>query len=135
MDNYHSPIVTDEASAPWLDDTMPYDHETTFLDACSNNKDLQELLDANDQIDEDYENMIEIGYDLPYEFSLDFDVPTIENINESDELYSDEQIEPYEEDGDNTDDSMDHGDNESEDETIVDNCTLTDIGSDELDLI
>ena len=135
MDNYYSPIVSEETFAAWLDGTMSYEQESKFLDTCSNNKELQELLDANDQIDEDYENMIEIGYDLPYEFSLDFEIPQINNISENDEIYSDEQIEPYEQDGDNSDDLMDHGNTESEDDPIVDNCTLTDIGSDGFDLI
>ena len=135
MDNYYSQIVSEETFAAWLDGTMSYEQESMFLDACSNNKDLQELLEANDHIDEDYENMIEIGYNLPYEFSSDFEIPPIDNINESDELYSYEQIEPYEQENDNTDDLMDHGDAESEDETIVDNCTLTDMDSDGFDLI
>ena len=135
MDNYYSPIISEETFASWLDGTLPYEEESMFLEACSNNKDLQELLEANDQIDEDYENMIETGYDLPYEFSLDFEIPQINNISENDEIYSDEQIEPYEQDGDNSDDLMDHGNTESEDDPIVDNCTLTDIGSDGFDLI
>ena len=135
MDNYYSPIISEETFASWLDGTLPYEEESMFLEACSNNKDLQELLEANDQIDEDYENMIETGYDLPYEFNADFDIPQIDNTSESDEISSYEQIEPYEQDDDNSDDSMDSGDTESEDDTIVDNFTLTDIGSDGFDLI
>ena len=135
MDNYYNPVVSEDTFAAWLDGTMSFEQESKFLETCSNNKDLQELLDANDQIDEDYENMIDIGYDLPCEFLSDFEIPQIDNISESDEIYSFEQIEPYEQDGDNSDDSMWYGDTESEDETIVENCTLTGMDDDGFDLI
>ncbi len=54
MDNYYSPIVSEETFAAWLDGSMSAEQESMFLEACSNDIDLQELLDANDQIDEDY---------------------------------------------------------------------------------
>ncbi len=105
MDNNYSPIISEESFAAWLDGTMSYEQESAFLKACSDDKDLQELLDANDQVEDDYEDMVEYGYELPYEFNRDFDIPQVEDLSVSDNLYSYDDIEPYEQDSEELDNS------------------------------
>lgn len=135
MSDQYNPVITEETFAAWLDGTLSYEHENLFLEFCSNNKELQDLLDANDQIDEDYENMIDVGYDLPYEFNSDFEIPSIGYSTENDDIYSDEQIEIYDQDED-SDDLMDYDKTElEEDDSAVGNCTLTGIGNEDFDII
>lgn len=101
MANFYNPVISEETFAAWLDGALSSEQEAMFLDACSHNEDLQELLDANDQIEEDYENLVESGIVLPSEFEGDFDIPQITDTTNDEELYSDNQIEPYEQDDEN----------------------------------
>ena len=98
MADFYNPVISEETFAAWLDGAMSSEQEAMFLDACSHNEDLQELLDANDQIEEDYEYFVENGVVLPSEFEADFDIPQIIDISNSEELNSYNQIEPYEQD-------------------------------------
>lgn len=90
--------MSEETFAAWLDGAMSPEQDVMFLDACSHNEELQELLDANDQIDEDYESFVESGVVLPPEFEKDFDIPQIIDVSNDEDLYSYNQIEPYEQD-------------------------------------
>lgn len=96
MDNFNNPVISEELFAAWLDGAMSFEQESMFLDTCSHNEELQELLDANDQIEDEYENLVEGGVVLPSEFETDFDIPQIVDVNDTEELYSYNQIEPYE---------------------------------------
>lgn len=135
MANFYNPVISEETFAAWLDGAMSSEQEAMFLDACSHNEDLQELLDANDQIEEDYENFVESGVVLPSEFEADFDIPQIININNDEELYPYDQIEPYEQDDEDDfeeadkleDDGCDYLsdiDNESTSDGDIDNIDL-----------
>lgn len=114
MENYSYPLVTEENFAAWLDGTLSPDEESLFLEKNSNNKDFQELLDANDQVDESYETMVEDGYELPEEFKTDFDIPVVYDISDdNDECDYDNDVEPY----DATHDDEDQDEDEDEDDS------------------
>lgn len=123
MPNYYSPVISEETFAAWLDGTMSYEQETAFLETCSNNEYLQELLDANDQVEEDYENFVEYGYELPYELDTDFEIPEIVNSND-DEDFTYDSVEPYEQ-ADQIIDGLEDNDVESgyydgDDDSLID---------------
>ena len=96
-----------ETFAAWLDGMLPSDDEDAFNSLFSTNMDLQELLDANDQIDESFEQMIDNGYELPEELSMDFELPQIDSD-------FDEEVLPYDEDS--YEEFEDNSDSLSEDE-------------------
>ena len=112
MANFYNPVISEETFAAWLDGAMSSEQEAMFLDACSHNEGLQELLDANDQVEEDYENLVESGIVLPSEFEGDFDIPQITDTTNDEELYSYDQIEPYEQDDE---DNFEEADNLEDD--------------------
>ena len=136
MANFYNPVISEETFAAWLDGAMSSEQEAMFLDACSHNEDLQELLDANDQIEEDYEYFVENGIVLPSEFEADFDIPQITDISNSEELYSYDQIEPYEQD---EEDNFEEADNLEDDGcdylSNIDNDSTSDEGIDNMDLL
>lgn len=89
-----------ETFAAWLDGMLPPDEEDAFKELFSTNSELQDLLDANDQIDENFEQMIDDGYELPEEFLVDFELPQI--AFESDEVlpYDEDSYEDFEDNSD-----------------------------------
>lgn len=97
MVDFFNPAISEETFAAWLDGAMSSEQEVMFLEACSQNEDLQELLDANDQVEEDYENIVETGVVLPPEFEEEFDIPQIEVFSHGEAPYNN-QIELYEND-------------------------------------
>jgi len=97
MANYIIPI-SEEIFAAWLDGTLSQEEESAFLNLCATNTDMQEILDANDEVDEDYECMVEDGYDLPYEFTTDFAIPQMTLYNDEEELSSYGDAESYDQD-------------------------------------
>lgn len=134
MANYYSPAISEENFAAWLDGAMSPEQEMMFLDACSQNEDLQELLDANDQIEEDYDNLVENGFVLPYEFESDFEIPQVDVIEDDEDVYDYGQLEPYEQD-DSDDDGDITNDAGYDDYADVDNGYLTDHTADDFDLM
>lgn len=89
-----------ETFAAWLDGMLPPAEEDAFKELFSTNSELQDLLDANDQIDENFEQMIDDGYELPEEFLVDFELPQI--AFESDEVlpYDEDSYEDFEDNSD-----------------------------------
>ncbi len=104
MDKYFYPSVSEETFAAWLDGTLSAEDERLFLEASAGNTELQELLDANDQIDESFENIIENGYELPDEFETEFDLPEIHASSADVEEYVYDDPEPYDADDNGSDD-------------------------------
>lgn len=74
----------------WLDGTLSQEEEKSFMDFCASNSDMQEIMEANDQLDETYESIVEDGYELPQEILDDFVIPQIETNNE--DFYSYEEL-------------------------------------------
>ena len=136
MANFYNPVISEETFAAWLDGAMSSEQEAMFLDACSHNEDLQELLDANDQIEEDYEYFVENGVVLPSEFETDFDIPQIIDSSNSEGLYAYDQIDPYEQDDE---DDFDEADNLEDDGcdylSDIDNESTSGEGIDNIDLL
>lgn len=85
----------------WLDGTLSPEEETAFMDFCASNPEMQEIMEANDQLDETYEALVEEGYELPTDIMTDFIIPQVGD--------DDEDKFPYDEllcvdDADNADD-------------------------------
>lgn len=105
MDKYFYPLVSEETFAAWLDGTLSAEEESRFLEASANSSEIQDLLDANDQVDESFEDMIDNGYELPEEFNTDFELPEIYNDSAHVEEYEYEEVEPYDVNDDDCEDS------------------------------
>lgn len=110
MINYFSPSVSEETFAAWLDGTLSIEEENNFLKEYDGNAEIEELLSANDQVDESYEQMIQEGYELPDELNGDFPLPDIYHYDVEPYDVEPYDVEPYddeEEDGDSTTDDLD----------------------------
>lgn len=127
MGSYFSSVVTEEVFAAWLDGTLTEAQEESFLEVSSHDEALQEILEANDQIEEDYESMVEMGYVLPDEFNSDFTIPYV-GVEEyaDDEINSYEPIEPYEQDDEDDNSVSEQNDIEGPDFVDTDSDGLMD---------
>ena len=84
----------------WLDGTLSPEEEAAFMIFCASNPEMQEIMEANDQLDETYEALVEDGYELPAEMMDDFIFPQVEN----NEVYSYDELSNVEDaDNDNYD--------------------------------
>lgn len=66
----------------WLDGTLSPEEETAFMDFCASNPEMQEIMEANDQLDETYEALVEEGYELPTDIMTDFIIPQVGDDDE-----------------------------------------------------
>lgn len=89
-DNYTNFFDVESTFSAWLDGTLSQEEEKSFMDFCASNSDMQEIMEANDQLDETYESIVEDGYELPQEILDDFVIPQIETNNE--DFYSYEEL-------------------------------------------
>lgn len=106
MNNYFYPAVSEETFAAWLDGMLSPEEEREFMNECAHNAEIQELLDANDQVEDSYEHLMDNGYELPDELNGDFHIPEIYEAEDEVESYVDvDEVEPYEVDDDDYDDS------------------------------
>ena len=87
MTDYYDPLpFSEEQFAAWLDGTMSPDEEQLFMQECASNPDMQFLLDANDNIDDSFEEMIAYGYEMPEELYADsFQLPEIGDFDDVDD--------------------------------------------------
>ena len=84
----------------WLDGTLSPEEETAFMDFCASNPEMQEIMEANDQLDETYEMLVENGYELPAEMMDGFILPQVE----ANDVYSYDELSNVEDaDNDNYD--------------------------------
>ena len=84
----------------WLDGTLSPEEEAAFMNFCASNLEMQEIMEANDQLDETYEALVEDGYELPAEMMDDLIFPQVEN----NEVYSYDELSNVEDaDNDNYD--------------------------------
>lgn len=63
----------------WLDGTLSPEEETAFMNFCASNPEMQEIMEANDQLEETYETLVEDGYELPEEMMDGFIFPQVED--------------------------------------------------------
>lgn len=89
-DNYTNFFDVENTFSAWLDGTLSQEEEKSFMDFCASNSDMQEIMEANDQLDETYESIVEDGYELSQEILDDFVIPRIETNNE--DFYSYEEL-------------------------------------------
>lgn len=89
-DNYTNFFDVENTFSAWLDGTLSQEEEKSFMDFCASNSDMQEIMEAIDQLDETYESIVEDGYELPQEILDDFVIPQIETNNE--DFYSYEEL-------------------------------------------
>ena len=109
MDDYGNFTLDENMFSAWLDGNMTPDEEEAFMDMCADDPAMGEILDANDQVDDYYENLVDGGYEIPEELDTDFDLPYTSPADEDDDIYSYEDIEPYDDSSDShdmTDDGM-----------------------------
>lgn len=84
----------------WLDGTLSPEEEAAFMNFCASNLEMQEIMEANDQLDETYETLVENGYELPAEMMDDFILPQVE----ANDVYSYDELSNVEDaDNDNYD--------------------------------
>ena len=84
----------------WLDGTLSPEEETAFMDFCASNPEMQEIMEANDQLEETYETLVEDGYELPEEMMDGFIFPQVED----NDVYSYDELSNVEDaDNDNYD--------------------------------
>ena len=84
----------------WLDGTLSPEEEAAFMNFCASNPEMQEIMEANDQLDETYEALVEDGYELPAEMMDDFIFPQVED----NDVYSYDELSNVEDaDNDNYD--------------------------------
>ncbi|CDA55201.1 hypothetical protein [Segatella hominis] len=84
----------------WLDGTLSPEEEAAFMIFCASTPEMQEIMEANDQLDETYEALVEDGYELPAEMMDDFIFPQVEN----NDVYSYDELSNVEDaDNDNYD--------------------------------
>lgn len=84
----------------WLDGTLSPEEEAAFMIFCASTPEMQEIMEANDQLDETYEALVENGYELPAEMMDDFIFPQ----GEDNDVYSYDELSNVEDaDNDNYD--------------------------------
>ena len=84
----------------WLDGTLSPEEEAAFMNFCASNLEMQEIMEANDQLDETYETLVENGYELPEEMMDGFIFPQVED----NDVYSYDELSNVEDaDNDNYD--------------------------------
>ena len=93
----------------WLDGTLSPEEEAAFMNFCASNPEMQEIMEANDQLDETYEMLVEDGYELPEEMMDGFIFPQVED----NDVYSYDELSNVEDaDNDNHDLSAPFSDEE-----------------------
>lgn len=100
MDNYLIEPELENTMAAWLDGMLSQEESDAFMRQCANDPMMQDILDANDDVEDAFESMIEMGYDLPEELDGDFEIPKVDGAEYSSD-YADSsdyhEIEPYDE--------------------------------------
>lgn len=89
----------------WLDGTLSPEEEAAFMIFCASTPEMQEIMEANDQLDETYEALVEDGYELPAEMMDDFIFPQVEN----NDVYSYDELSNVEDAGNDNYDLSAHG--------------------------
>ena len=83
VDDVYSLDTLENTFAAWLDGALDNNEEAAFMNYCSHNNELQEILDANDQVEASYEDIVDNGYELPSEMYGEFEIPSTD-IDDSD---------------------------------------------------
>lgn len=121
MNAKFTPAISEEIFAAWLDGNVTPEQDSAISQMCATDPQLQEILDASDDVDQEYENLIEDGYPLPEEFEDDFELPYIEVAADEEEnaVTMDDEILPYENDEEVEEYEGEHGDNQIHDDDYI----------------
>ena len=88
--------VDEQTFAAWADGKLTPQEEPAFMAELDENPGLAELFEAYDQVEADYEQMVEQGYTLPEELQHDFDRPEVDlPLGYSHVFNEDADPEPY----------------------------------------
>lgn len=88
--------VDEQTFAAWADGKLTPQEEQAFMAELDENPGLAELFEAYDQVEADYEQMVEQGYTLPEELQHDFDLPEVDlPLGYSHVFNEDAEPEPY----------------------------------------
>lgn len=88
MDNFNDfHEVSEEFVAAWLDGNLSNEDDSAFADILTSEFQLAEILDAYDDIESDYETLIEEGYEIPEILGSGFTLPSINSNSFEDDLY------------------------------------------------
>lgn len=71
--------ISEETVAAWLDGHLSSEEDDAFVESISSNVQFAEILDAYEDIESDFEHLIEDGYELPAELNFDFQLPFIDD--------------------------------------------------------
>lgn len=85
MDNYNDLFeISEEFVAAWIDGNLPLEDEAIFMERLSSDTVLSDILDSYEDIEQEFERVVEFECDVPEDFLFDFYLPIIdiENINE-----------------------------------------------------
>lgn len=87
-------MVTEETMAAWLDGTMSPAEEDRFMQEVATNPELAEILDANDDVEDSYETMVEFGFEEPEWFDSEFDIPEVDDFDDGLDMTSHDEYDP-----------------------------------------
>lgn len=116
--------VNEEQFAAWLDGTLSLDEEQLFMQEYALNPDMQMLFDANDNIDDTYEDMVSNGYEMPDELMTDFSLPEISAFDDDIEFSFDDDLTAYV--GDDNDNDVDVAEYVDDDDVSCEDTVSTD---------
>lgn len=121
MNENFIPAISEETFAAWLDGNVTPEQDNVISQMCAADQHLQDILDASDDVDLEYESLIEDGYPLPEEFENDFELPYVEIAADEDEnaVTMDDEILPYENDEEVEEYEGEHGDNQIHDDDYI----------------
>lgn len=77
---------SEESVAAWLDGNLDPEADSAFIGLLSSDARLAEILDAYDDVESVFENLIEDGYEIPPDFNFDFMLPEIDTATEEDRI-------------------------------------------------
>lgn len=70
--------ISEEYVASWLDGNLSTEEYLAFAARLSADTQLSEFLDAYDDVETEFDTMIEEGYELPEELAADFELPRVD---------------------------------------------------------
>lgn len=70
--------ISEETVAAWIDGTLSSEQEAEFLEMLADNRVLSEIIDSIDDVETEFETLIEQGFELPEELTYnDFELPSV----------------------------------------------------------
>ncbi len=138
MADYDNIIIDENVLAAWLDGTLSPEEDEAFMNICAGDPEMSEILEANDQVDDYYENLVDEGYELPEEFSGDFELPNIVSFDDDNVYQYDDQVELYDKENDedhymmNVSKETEDGNYISDNDDFLDHEENDDLGNDDL---